>query len=78
MAIDPRISDNELAAINAAAVTKEYRVQPHIGEAPSWNVLVFEYSIQLILKTIERYPLSMGKCYRITFSSMLNTRQSGP
>jgi V-type H+-transporting ATPase subunit B len=29
---DPRISDKELAAINAAAVTKEYRVQPHIGE----------------------------------------------
>jgi hypothetical protein len=31
MATDPRISDKELAAINAAAVTREYRVQPHIG-----------------------------------------------
>lgn len=28
---DPRISDRELAAINAAAVTREYRVQPHLG-----------------------------------------------
>ncbi|KAF5360474.1 hypothetical protein D9756_004725 [Leucocoprinus leucothites] len=27
---DPRISDQELARINAAAVTKEYRVQPHL------------------------------------------------
>lgn len=31
MVADPRISDKELAAINAAAVTKEYRVQPHLG-----------------------------------------------
>lgn len=31
MVVDPRISDNELAAINAAAVTREYRVQPHLG-----------------------------------------------
>ena len=30
---DPRMSDKELAAINAAAVTKEYRVQPHLGAA---------------------------------------------
>ncbi|KAL4251882.1 V-type proton ATPase subunit B [Abortiporus biennis] len=29
-AADPRISDKELAAINAAAVTREYRVQPHL------------------------------------------------
>lgn len=29
---DPRMSDKELAAINAAAVTREYRVQPHLGE----------------------------------------------
>lgn len=28
---NPRISDEELARINAAAVTKEYRVQPHLG-----------------------------------------------
>lgn len=31
MAADPRMSDGELAAINAAAVTREYRVQPHLG-----------------------------------------------
>ena len=31
MVSDPRISDRELAAINAAAVTREYRVQPHLG-----------------------------------------------
>ncbi|TRM60521.1 V-type ATPase [Schizophyllum amplum] len=30
MAADPRMSDAEMAAINAAAVTKEYRVQPHL------------------------------------------------
>jgi len=27
-----RISDKELAAINAAAVTREYRVTPHLGK----------------------------------------------
>jgi hypothetical protein len=32
MVQDPRISRSELAAINAAAVTKEYYIQPHIGE----------------------------------------------
>ena len=26
-----RISDRELANINAAAVTKEYRIKPHLG-----------------------------------------------
>ena len=31
MTSDTRISDGELAAINAAAVTREYRVQPHLG-----------------------------------------------
>ncbi|CCM03544.1 uncharacterized protein FIBRA_05678 [Fibroporia radiculosa] len=30
MVADPRISDKELAAINAAAVTREYTVKPHI------------------------------------------------
>jgi hypothetical protein len=29
---DARLSDKELATINAAAVTKEYRVQPHLGQ----------------------------------------------
>jgi hypothetical protein len=28
------MSDKELAAINAAAVTRKYRVQPHLGEEP--------------------------------------------
>lgn len=43
MVVDPRIGDNELAAINAAAVTREYRVQPHLGmfattsPFPSWS-----------------------------------------
>ena len=32
MVADPRISDKELSAINAAAVTREYNVQPHLGE----------------------------------------------
>jgi V-type H+-transporting ATPase subunit B len=31
MAPDPRLSDKELAVINAAAVTQEYHVQPHLG-----------------------------------------------
>jgi hypothetical protein len=26
-----RLSDKELANINAAAVTKEYRIKPHLG-----------------------------------------------
>ncbi|KAI6129811.1 P-loop containing nucleoside triphosphate hydrolase protein [Pisolithus croceorrhizus] len=30
MVVDARISDSELATINAAAVTREYRVQPHL------------------------------------------------
>lgn len=28
---DPQMSDQDLARINAAAVTREYRVQPHLG-----------------------------------------------
>ena len=35
MVVDTRISDSELAAINAAAVTREYRVQPHLGMFPT-------------------------------------------
>lgn len=38
---DPRISDQELARINAAAVTKEYRVQPHLGIPIFQSLLVF-------------------------------------
>lgn len=29
---DARLSDRELSNINAAAVTREYRVQPHLGQ----------------------------------------------
>ena len=32
MVASPRMSDHELAAINAAAVTREYNVKPHLGE----------------------------------------------
>jgi len=32
MVSDPRMSDKELAAINAAAVTAEYHVMPHLGK----------------------------------------------
>ena len=32
MVASPRISDQELATINAAAVTREYNVKPHLGE----------------------------------------------
>lgn len=28
---EARMSDGEMAAINAAAVTKQYTVQPHLG-----------------------------------------------
>lgn len=28
---DPRLSDKELAALNAAAVTREYNVHPRLG-----------------------------------------------
>ena len=31
MAHDPRLSDKELAVINAAAVTQQYHVKPHLG-----------------------------------------------
>lgn len=31
MATDPRLSDKELAAINAAAVTRDFTVKPHLG-----------------------------------------------
>jgi hypothetical protein len=36
---DLRISNKELAAINAAAVTKEYRVQPHLGKSLPWKLV---------------------------------------
>ena len=39
---DPRISDQELARINAAAVTKEYRVQPHLG-TPRFRFLTDDF-----------------------------------
>ena len=43
MAPDPRLSDRELAAINAAAVTQEFRVQPHLGGFEGPCRLVIEY-----------------------------------
>ena len=41
MAPSPRLSDRELAAINAAAVTKEYSVKPHLGELHWLGVFIF-------------------------------------
>lgn len=37
MAPNPRLSDKELAQINAAAVTREYSVKPHLGEHPIFH-----------------------------------------
>jgi hypothetical protein len=57
---DPRVSDKELAAINAAAVTREYRVKPHLGERAA--------SLQTVMsadagpgQTTELYLLLMGE-----------------
>lgn len=41
MVQSPRMSDEELLRINAAAVTREYKVNPHIG----MYVCVYTYSI---------------------------------
>ncbi len=54
---DPRMSDREMAAINAAAVTKEYRVQPHLGE-----LLLAVLPIHFCL--ISLYRLSHRLCYQ--------------
>jgi hypothetical protein len=54
---DPRVSDKELAAINAAAVTREYRVQPHLGEHR-------QFSARLPDLTDISYRLQDGICYQ--------------
>lgn len=41
MASGPRLSDAELAGINAAAVTREYRVQPHLGEEKALTAVFY-------------------------------------
>lgn len=38
MAPDPRLSDKELHAINAAAVTREYNVNPRLGRLFAENI----------------------------------------
>ena len=58
MVVDPRISDTELAAINAAAVTREYRVQPHLGTFATCSFLSWS---DAILQIIALYPLSTGE-----------------
>lgn len=56
MSVDPRITDTELAAINAAAVTREYRVQPHLG--------VFASTARPVLVRLRFYRLSHRICYQ--------------
>jgi hypothetical protein len=53
------LSDRELAQINAAAVTKEYKIKPHLGaciHSPSRAVLKGED-----MQTIGLYPPLTGK-----------------
>lgn len=54
---DARLSDRELAQINAAAVTREYTVKPHLG---MFIILHVSSVIQSFSKTIELFLLSMG------------------
>jgi hypothetical protein len=54
-----RLSDRELAAINAAAVTKAYQVQPHLGELYPW--LLLELRTDGLRQIIGLSPLSMGE-----------------
>lgn len=61
MAGDPRISDRELAAINAAAVTKEYRVQPHLGELRRFAPI--DASLRVRRQITVLCPQSMGVFY---------------
>lgn len=62
MAADPRISDRELAAINAAAVTREYRVQPHLGA--SVHTRTHTAAANVLLQTIAPSQPSTGKLGR--------------
>lgn len=56
MAPDPRLSDKELAAINAAAVTQEYRVQPHLGRCRTVHLGIIRYCTHFFV----RLPNSIG------------------
>lgn len=53
-----RMSNSELAAINAAAVTKEYRVQPHLGLL--LPLRHYNWLIRLV-QTTAQYQLLMGE-----------------
>ena len=66
MAPSPRLSDRELAAINAAAVTKEYSVKPHLGEL-HW-LEVFSFAINFFFSfSFARLP----HCLRCQWVSLL-------
>lgn len=58
---DPRISDKELAQINAAAVTQEYRVKPHLGRCRA---------LQNCIWVLTRRSLT---CYQIIVQYLLST-----
>jgi len=68
---DARLSDKELAQINAAAVTREYTVKPHLGMC--LLVLLQEGFIEShIIQIIVLYPVSMGKStMRSSFECLL-------
>lgn len=62
MAPSPRLSDKELANINAAAVTREYSVKPHIGRTILLSMVELGVHCESIQYQItEQCPLSMGK-----------------
>ena len=64
MVADPRISDKELAAINAAAVTREYNVQPHLGMESLDDLQEAALSLGAFLQTTApSLPLTGG--YRV-------------
>lgn len=66
MAPDPRLSDKELAAINAAAVTQEYRVQPHLGGS-SANFKAANSLMHIAYQIIALYLPSMGKSHQCLY-----------
>ena len=62
-----RLSDRELAQINAAAVTKEYKIKPHLG-AQNKNLrdrLLLRHGLQ----TIAPYPPLTGKSILLAWTS---------
>jgi hypothetical protein len=71
---DSRITDREMASINAAAVVKEYRVQPHLGERA--RPLPDAMSIETLLQTIGRSLPLMGACRSGHFWRCLNVMNS--